>query len=47
MPGIGRLKREQRPDVRRKLSRLLHRIEYGIDGKENSARLWNLYKRSR
>ena len=45
MSGIARLKREQRPEVRRELSRLLHRIEYGIDGKENSARLWNLYRK--
>ncbi len=37
---IAALKDCYTPEIRRRLAVLLHRIEYGIDGGENLARLW-------
>lgn len=40
--AVANLKSLYTPEIRKELSRILHRIEYDIDRRENLDRLWGL-----
>ncbi len=45
MPELALLKSMYRPEERKSLARLLHRIEYGVQARESVRSLWALYDR--